>query len=108
MAVAAEAPPEKPAKDSPLAKFRKLFEAAWWEAGAEVADGSPYLSRSALRRKLESDGYKERTIANYCNPSYTDKMIGALTLGEIIQPQDHGWIVVDGVMASSLLTRKSG
>jgi hypothetical protein len=84
-----------------------MFENAWWACGAEERDGTPYLSRSALKDKLLQDGNAERTVRNMVNPSYGDKLIGALINAEIIEANEHGWIVTNDVQASSMLLRKS-
>jgi hypothetical protein len=95
-------------KDSKIESHRKTFENAWWGTGAEVREGLPYISRSALKDKLAQDGRKPRTIENDLSPSYPEKMIGALILSEIISPIEHGWMVVDEVQSSAMLVRKGG
>ena len=95
-------------KDSKIEIHRKTFENAWWGTGAEVREGLPYISRSALKDKLAQDGRKPRTIENDLSPSYPEKMIGALILSEIISPIEHGWMVVDEVQSSAMLVRKGG
>lgn len=99
----ASEPTKKPSK---LDGHRKSWEAAWWHAGAEEREGLPYLSRSALKEKLMMDGHAERTIRNMVNPSYDEKIIGALIMAEWIEPHEHGWIMVNEVHASALLMRK--
>ena len=95
-------------KDSKIDNHRKVFEAAWWATGAEIREGLPYISRSALKDKLAQDGRKPRTIENDLSPSYPDKMIGALIVSDIISPIEHGWMVVDEVHSSAMLMRKGG
>lgn len=95
-------------KDSKIDSHRKTFENAWWGTGAEIREGLPYISRSALKDKLAQDGRKPRTIENDLSPSYPDKMIGALIISEIISPIEHGWMVVDEVQSSAMLMRKGG
>lgn len=104
--VAEDAPPER-RKESKLDMWRKMLERAWWAGGAETRDGNPYISRSALKDILALDGNAERTVRNMVNPSYTDKMIGALTQGEIIRASEHGWIVIDKVNSSAMMMRKN-
>ena len=99
--------PVEPKRDSKIETHRKMFENAWWACGAEERDGTPYLSRSALKDKLLQDGNAERTVRNMVNPSYGDKLIGALINAEIIEANEHGWIVTNDVQASSMLLRKS-
>jgi hypothetical protein len=106
--VEALAPAQASKKDSKIDTHRKTFENAWWGTGAEVREGLPYISRSALKDKLASDGRKPRTIENDLSPAYTDKLIGALILSEIISPFEHGWLVVDEVQSSAMMMRKGG
>jgi hypothetical protein len=105
--IQATAPAAPTKKDSKIDAHRKTWENAWWSSGAEVRDELPYLSRSALKDKLAQDGNAERTIRNMINPSYTDKLIGALLQSEMIQNTEHGWIMTDEVNASSMLLRKN-
>ena len=102
-----EAPVERK-KESKLDGHRKTWERAWWAGGAETREGSPYVSRSALKDMLLSDGNADRTVRNMVNPSYSDKLIGALIQGEIIEPFEHGWIMVDEVNSSAMMLRKNG
>ena len=102
---AAPATPAK--KDSKIDGFRKVWENAWWASGAEDLGGAPYLTRSALKDKLAADGNAERTIRNMVNPSYTDKLIGALLQAGVIEATEHGWIVVDEAQSSAMMMRKS-
>ena len=99
---------DKPKPKSKLEGYRKLFESAWWASGAEERDGVPYLSRSALKDKLEADGYASRTILNMINPSYPDKMVGALVQSETVSTYEHGWKMVNQTHASAMLLRKAG
>ena len=100
--------PATPAKkDSKIEGHRKMWENAWWASGAEVVDGLPYLSRSALKDKLAQDGNAERTVRNMINPSYNDKLIGALLQAGMVKNADHGWFMVDEVQVSSMMVRKN-
>lgn len=99
--------PAEPKKGSKIDEHRKMFENAWWACGAEVKDDLPYLSRSGLKDKLLADGNAERTVRNMVNPSYTDKLVGALLNANIIEPQEHGWVVVDEAQASAMMLRKN-
>ena len=100
--------PTAPKKESKLDAHRKTFENAWWGTGAEIREGLPYVSRSALKDKLAADGRKPRTIENDLSAAYPEKLIGALILSEIISPLEHGWMVVDEVQASAMMMRKGG
>lgn len=101
-------PTKKDKKDTKTDGFRKLFENAWWSSGAEVINGQPYLSRSALKEKLIRDGNAERTVRNMVNPSYNDKLIGYLLQAEMIRATEHGWVMVNEVETNALLLRKNG
>lgn len=103
----AEAPAAPTKKDSKIDGHRKTWENAWWASGAEVRDELPYLSRSALKDKLTQDGNAERTVRNMINPSYNDKLIGALLQADMIQNTEHGWVMVDEVQASTMMLRKN-
>jgi phage/plasmid primase-like uncharacterized protein len=105
--IEAEAPAAPTKKDSKIDGHRKTWENAWWASGAEVRDDLPYLSRSALKDKLTQDGNAERTVRNMINPSYNDKLIGALLQADMIQNTEHGWVMVDEVNASTMMMRKN-
>ena len=98
--------PVKAKKDSPLAKHKKMFENAWWAAGAEDINGEPYLARLSLVSKLESDGMAERTIKNMINPSYDTKTIGGLIQGNVIEKRDSGWVVIDAIWAAAMMLNR--
>jgi len=106
--VEAQAPMPATKKDSKINIHRKTLESAWWGTGAEVREGLPYISRSAIKDKLAADGRKPRTIENDLSVAYPDKLIGALILAEIISPFEHGWVVVDNVQSSAMMMRKGG
>lgn len=103
----AEAPAKKE-KESKHDVSRKLFERAWWKSGTEERDGRPYVSRSAMKELLISDGMAERTVQNILNASYTDKAIGILIQADIIAPYEHGWIMTNEVHSSALLMANGG
>ena len=60
-----------------------------------------------MQNKLLADGRKERTVENDLNPSYPDKLIGALLMGRAIEVFEHGWIVVDSVQAGAMMMDKN-
>ncbi len=105
--VQATAPAAPSKKDSKIDAHRKMWENAWWASDAEVRDDRPYLSRSALKDKLAADGNAERTVRNMINPSYNDKLIGALIQSGMIEATEHGWTMVDETQASSMMMRKN-
>lgn len=99
---------EKAKAPSKLDKHRKTIERAFWHGGAEEREGSPYISRSALKDMLANDGTPAATIKNQIKVSYPGGLIETLVTGEIIATYEHGWVVTDLVMASALLMAKSG
>jgi hypothetical protein len=84
----------------------RLFERAWWSSGAEIRDGAPYLSRSALRDLLVADGASERTARNKTESSRPEGLIAPMINGGLIEPAGHGWIVVHTEHASAMVVRK--
>jgi phage/plasmid primase-like uncharacterized protein/KaiC/GvpD/RAD55 family RecA-like ATPase len=98
---------EKPQKESKVKVHQKTFENAWWASGCEVRNNLPYISRSALRDELLKSGRTERTVTNDLNPSYDEKLIGALILGGIIGVFEHGWNVVEPAHAGSMMMQKN-
>lgn len=102
-----EAPTERK-KESKLDGNRKLFEGAWWAAGAEVVDDMPYISRSALIDHIVNKlQISEASAKQYVKPSVQDKLVGALTIAEIIEPKGHGWAVICPVTAAALMMSKN-
>jgi len=98
-----DAPAQK--KDD-VNQHMKTFENAWFASGAETRENRPYLSKSALKSKLEADGRTERTIKNDINPSYNAKLIGYLILNNYIRAHEHGWIVINDTNASVMMIRR--
>ena len=109
--------PVKDKKDSPLAKHQKMFERAWWAAGALIEDGKPYLVRGDLINFLESEGMSTGAAKNYTKPSYDRGLIAMLQNGEIITGYrklddlgtaiNSGWVIEDNVWASALMLRRN-
>ena len=99
--------PVRAKKDGPLIKHQKTLANAWWVSGAEISEGAPYITRSALARKLQGDGLADRTVENMMNPSYDSKLIGALMMANMIDRHNDGWVVVDQIWAASMLISRS-
>ena len=101
---------KKVKKDSKLEKNKKLIERAWWSGGAEVrevgGDNKPYISRSAFKEMLRNDGLTEPVVKNYMKPSYDSGPVSILLNGEIITNHEHGYIILDNILASAFLLRK--
>jgi putative DNA primase/helicase len=99
-------PPPRAKTDSKFEANRKLFEAAWWSAGAEMRDEMPYLSRSGLKLKLRENGVTEPMIEKILKPKQTSELIGSLLAAEIIRPLEHGWVVIAEAHASAMRMRR--
>lgn len=85
----------------------RRLERAWWDSGAEERNGSPYLSRSALRDLLVKDGASERTAKNKTEASRSGSIIEQMLNAGILQPHEHGWIFINPVQASAMLVQKN-
>ena len=101
---------QKVKKDSKIDKHKKLLERAWWSGGAEVrplnGGNVPYVSISAFKEMLRNDGLKDSAISNYMKPSYETGPICNLINGEIVAKYEHGYAILDLVMASAFMIRK--
>ncbi len=103
--------PATPTKktDSKLEAHRKTFENAWWNAGADVINNMPYITRSAFTNYLiRNVGISEASAKVYIKPSSHGRIIADLLNAEIICHMQDGWAVIDSVQASSMLIRKAG
>jgi hypothetical protein len=107
---AVTAPVTAPSKaGNKLDQHRRMFERAWWDSGAELRNGAPYVSRSAMLDYLTTKmGLSEASSRIYCKPAATGKPIAALLDARMIEAMDHGWIVVDGAQVASMVLQKSG
>ena len=90
-------------KSSKLDIHRQKWEKAWFASGAELLDGKPFLTRSALREKLKVDGLADQSIKNMLNPANDDKMIGFLQNAGIIKVDGAGWTMEDKKVAEILI-----
>lgn len=68
----------------------------------------PYLSKSGLSDYLEQQGYSASKIRKAIDPSNGDGLIGSLLQAGMIEPFEHGWVVVDDAWASAMMLRKNG
>ena len=68
----------------------------------------PYISESGLKNYLENQGYSAAKIRKAVDPSNGDGLIGSLLQANMIEPLEHGWIVIDDTWASSMMIRKKG
>lgn len=95
-------------KESKLSGHIKTLSNGWWASGAEQRGSSPYLSRSGFASYLESGmGLGEASIKQYLKPSAEGKLIHDLLQAGIIRPHEHGWMIEDDGLASSLLMSKN-
>jgi len=99
-------PPPRAKTDSKFEANRKLFEAAWWSAGAEMRDEMPYLSRAGLKLKLRQNGVTEPMIEKVLKPKLPNELIGSLLAAEIIKPLEHGWVVIAEAHASAMRMKR--
>lgn len=103
LSITDEMPKEKAKKESKLDTFKKLFERAWWHSGAEIRDKMPYVSRSGLKDFLIKEGNSEAYAERHLKPSFDNGIVFNLQNVEIIKPFEHGWQIIDKVMASALM-----
>jgi putative DNA primase/helicase len=103
--VQAQAPaPSK--KNSKIDGHRKTFENAWWASGAEERNGLPYSAGQHLMDYFTQKlAVSEASPGNISSPACRKAHCRPL-MAEIIEPFEHGWIVIDPVQASSMLIRK--
>lgn len=95
-------------KESKLSGHVKTLSNGWWASGAEQRGNSPYLSRSGFAGYLESGmGLSEASIKQYLKPSAEGKLIHDLLQAGTIRPHEHGWVIEDDELASSLLMSKN-
>ena len=94
--------------DNKLSRHKKLFINAWEKCGMETRAGQPYLSRSGfIQYLIDTLELTEASSNIYSRPSSKGKPICDLLVGQIIDQHEHGWIVLDSVMASAMLIRVS-
>ena len=97
-------PSKKPSKHDETVR---LWEAAWWDGGAEVEGAYPYISRSFMRTYLvEKRRYADKTVRNKLDPSRDDGMVMPMVNAGILQAHQHGWQIVCPVKSSALLMAK--
>lgn len=101
--------PVKPNKeDKRINAHFKVIERAFFEGGAEVINGNPYVSRSILSELLAGDGMKETTIKQALKPSEKGRLIGALIEQNIIKSSGHGWEVICPEKGTILILQRNG
>jgi hypothetical protein len=68
----------------------------------------PYISESGLKNHLENQGYSAAKIRKAVDPSNGDGLVGGLLQANMIEPFEHGWIVIDDTWASAMMLSKDG
>ena len=96
-------PHKKPTKHD---ENMRTIERAWWASAAEERNGSPYLSRSALREMLINDGMSERTAKNKTESSRTDGLIAPMLNAGVLETFEHGWIFINPAQVSAMMMQK--
>lgn len=86
----------------------RMIERAWWKSGAEVREGLPYISRSALREFLVMEGASERTAKNKTEASRPDGLVAQLLNAGVLEAFEHGWIFANEAMASAMMLHRNG
>jgi hypothetical protein len=101
---------KKPKSESKVDGNVKIFTDAWFSTGCETqGDNMPYVSRGGLKRYLmEMKGYKGSTADQMMRPSAHGQFINSLDVANIIKSEEHGWVVINEVVASTMLIRKNG
>ena len=104
-----QAAPKQSRKESKAAEHRKTFEAAWFGTGAEIKNGSPYVTKSAMIDYLQKNrGLSESSAKQYIKAADGTKFIGALINADYISTYENGWIVVPDVDKSALILKLKG
>jgi hypothetical protein len=106
---AVTAPVTAPSKaGNKIDQHRRMFERAWWDSGAELRDGAPYVSRSAMLDYLTTKaGLGESSAKLYVKPAATGKLISSLLDARTIEATEHGWRVIDPTHAASMVLQKA-
>jgi hypothetical protein len=105
--VQTDAPPERK-KESKEAGWMKMLEAAWRASGEEVKDGKPYVTRSAFIDLLIGRGSKPESAKKTCAPNDTARPIGGLLNAQMIEPTEHGWVIICPQSATSMMMTLNG
>ena len=75
-----------------------------WDKSGE----RPYISQSGLKNHLENQGYSAAKIRKAVDPSNGDGLIGGLLQANMIEPFEHGWVVIDETWSSAMMMSKNG
>ena len=95
-------------KDGKLTKFQKDFVSCWWHSGANIVDGSPFISRDdVVKFYVEARGIGLKSARQYAKSSNSSAMVGYLFSVEVIAVSGNGWVMMDNVSKSLMLLRKN-
>jgi hypothetical protein len=97
--------PEKKASKTHRENVHTLTR-AFWAGGAETRQELPYVSRSAMRDLLISDGASQRAAQNKMDPTKKDGIIASLLAAGVIEDFEHGWLIVEQPLASTLMPQR--
>lgn len=97
---------EKVRVDKKAHEDRRLLEKAWWWSGAEVQNGQPYISRSALKRYLVQVMGNKETLANKQVKIESGELAGRLFESDYIAESGHGFAIIDCIDAGTLVQNK--
>lgn len=98
-------PHKKPTKHD---ENMRTIERSWWDSKAEMRNGFPYISRSALKDFLVKNGSTERTARNKTEASRPGSLIMEMLNAEVLQAFEHGWIFINDAQVSAMMMQKNG
>jgi phage/plasmid primase-like uncharacterized protein len=98
-------PHKKPTKHD---ENMRTIERSWWDSKAEMRNGFPYISRSALKDFLVKNGSTERTARNKTEASRPGSLILEMLNAEVLQAFEHGWIFINDAQVSAMMMQKNG
>ena len=99
--------PVVPKRESASDRRMKRLEAAWVDSGAELDEnGRPNISRSALLNYLTNTCELSESSARQELVPSSGRLIGNLLDNQVIEPTEHGWSVINSVVASAWILSK--
>lgn len=108
-------PAKKTRVDSNYNHWRKVFENAWWTSGAELNDGNPYITRSALIDYMSKNARSPAgklmtasTVEKYLKPEFKHGLLKTLVEGGYLEAYQGGWVVCDKEQSQALVISKNG
>jgi putative DNA primase/helicase len=116
--VSAPPAPSKATKASQAEHELKMqFKRAWYDTGAEVSDGLPYVSRAGLKMFLQKNRIKDVDGSEIDGPGKSDDTakryvqndghaVARLLDLNWIKKHDYGWVVIDPEEAQAMLINR--